>query len=130
MQRRAAILAWGGTGFAFLFSGFAIALAIANGPALRNVNLAGAFVQAVVPALAIALVGGLIASRRPQNPIGWILCLAALGSAGSVFGQEYATYSHFVRTLPAGVWLGWAGEWVSAAALARCSSVTCAGSGT
>jgi signal transduction histidine kinase len=111
-QRRAAILAWGGTGVAFLFSGFAIALAIANGPALRNVNLAGAFVQAVVPALAIGLVGGLIASRRPHNPIGWLLLFGAIGTALQGLAGQYVVHTLVVDkgSLPAVEWVAWIGS--------------------
>jgi signal transduction histidine kinase len=111
-QRRAAILAWGGAGVAFLFSGFAIALAIANGPALRNVNLAGAFVQAVVPALAIGLVGGLIGSRRPHNPIGWLLLFGAIGTALQGLAGQYVVHTLVVDkgSLPAVEWVAWIGS--------------------
>jgi signal transduction histidine kinase len=77
----------------------------------------GKAIVRVLADICVLPLAALMLARLPRNPIGWILCLAALGSAGSVFGQEYATYSHFVRTLPAGVWLGWAGEWVSAPGL-------------
>jgi signal transduction histidine kinase len=114
-QRRVAILAWGGTGVAFLFSGFAIALAIANGPAVRNVNLAGAFVQAVVPALAIGLVGGLIASRRPHNSIGWLLLFGAIGTAGQGLAGQYVVHALVIDkgSLPGVEWVAWIGSTLS-----------------
>ena len=59
----------------------------------------------------------LMLARLPRNPIAWILCVAAFGSAAAVFGLEYATYSHFVHGLPAGRWAGWVGEWISAPGL-------------
>ena len=111
-QRRAAILAWGGAGLAYLISGFAIALAIANGPALRNVNLAGAFVQGIVPALGIGLVGGLIASRRPRNPIGWLLLFGSIGTAIPGFAAQYAVHTLVVDkgSLPGVEWVAWVGS--------------------
>jgi signal transduction histidine kinase len=111
-QRRAAILAWGAAGLAYLISGFAIALAITNGAALRNVDLAGAFVQAVVPALAIAVVAGLIASRRPHNPIGWLLLFGATASALQGLASQYVVHTLVVDrgSLPAVGWVAWLGS--------------------
>ncbi|MGA7989251.1 MAG: sensor histidine kinase [Candidatus Dormiibacterota bacterium] len=111
-QRRVAILAWGGTSLALLISGFAIVLAFANGPAMGNVDLAGAFVQAVVPGIAIALVGGLIASRRPHNPIGWLLLLGAIGTASQGLASQYVVHTLVVDkgSLPGAEWVAWIGS--------------------
>ncbi len=111
-QRRAVLLAWGAAGLAYLVSGFAIALAITNGPALRNVDLAGAFAQAIVPALAIALVGGLIASRRPHNPIGWLLLFGATATAVQGLASQYVVQTLYVHrgSLPAVEWVAWLGS--------------------
>jgi two-component system, NarL family, sensor kinase len=59
----------------------------------------------------------LMLARLPRHPIGWLLCLASAGSAISLAGVEYATYSFHVRSLPAGEWAGWVGEWTSAPGL-------------
>jgi hypothetical protein len=65
--------------------------------------------------LAFATVGALIASRRSQNPIGWIFCISTLLWALGSFVQEYAVYALFTvpGSLPAGALLsvfgGWAG---------------------
>jgi len=114
-QRRADILAWGAAGFAYLISGSAIALAIMNGSALRNIDLAGAFVQAVVPTLAIGLVGGLIASRRPHNPIGWLLLFGAIGTAFQGLAGQYVVHTMVVDrgALPGVAWVAWLGSTLS-----------------
>jgi signal transduction histidine kinase len=114
-QRRAAILAWGAAGFAYLISGCAITLAIMNGSALRNIDLAGAFVQAVVPSLAIGLVGGLIASRRPHNPIGWLLLFGAIGTAFQGLAGQYVVHTMVVDkgSLPGVAWVAWLGSTLS-----------------
>jgi signal transduction histidine kinase len=43
--------------------------------------------------LAFALVGGVLALRRPDNPIGWIFLVAALLSGVQVLAQEYTVYA-------------------------------------
>jgi signal transduction histidine kinase len=63
--------------------------------------------------LAFATVGTLIASRRPQNPIGWIFCISTLLWALGVFMLEYAVYALITvpGSLPAGALMGVFGEW-------------------
>ena len=58
------------------------------------------------------VVGVLIASRRPENPIGWMFCLIGLASAWEFFAQEYAIYALVTQpgTLPTGVWIAWTQE--------------------
>src|SRR3712207_6827163 len=41
--------------------------------------------------------GGLVASRRPQNPLGWLWLGLSLGLAILSFGQGYAAYSLVVE---------------------------------
>jgi signal transduction histidine kinase len=48
-----------------------------------------AFVLGVTAAI-YAIVGGLVARRRPENPIGWLFCGVSLSLAVWLFGQAYA----------------------------------------
>jgi hypothetical protein len=57
--------------------------------------------------LVLGVVGTLIASRHPGNPIGWLLCGLALWGATAELGQAYG-YVAAERGLPGGV----AGEWL------------------
>jgi hypothetical protein len=57
--------------------------------------------------LVLAVVGTLIASRHPGNPIGWLLCGLALWGAVAELGQAYG-YVAAERGLGGGV----AGEWL------------------
>src|ERR1700730_16956875 len=43
--------------------------------------------------LTFATVGSLIASRRPQNPIGWLFCISTLLWAFGNVLQEYTIYA-------------------------------------
>ena len=69
--------------------------------------------------LAFPTVGALIASRRPQNPIGWIF--VGLGSlfAVAAFASEYASYALLTEpgSLPAGETMAWLGSWLFVAPL-------------
>jgi hypothetical protein len=76
-----------------------------------------AFLPVVLLAiLSFATVGALVASRRPKNPIGWILCVMGLATGAAFFAQGYADYALIARpgSLPGGeiaVWsLSWSGN--------------------
>jgi signal transduction histidine kinase len=65
--------------------------------------------------LTFATVGSLIASRRPQNPIGWLFCISTLlWALGNVL-QEYTIYALLTRpgSLPVGALLGVIGHWIT-----------------
>ena len=71
---------------------------------------------AVLAVLSFATVGALVASRRPENPIGWILSVVGVAMGFGFFAQGYADYALVVRpgTLAGGgiaVWsLTWSGN--------------------
>src|SRR5580658_6070671 len=62
------------------------------------------WVVALVFITAFATVGALLAWRRPENPIGWLLSAIGLAYAAGVFAIFLA---HFPRTLTLTNWLGW-----------------------
>src|SRR5258706_2699444 len=64
--------------------------------------------------LAFATVGSLIASRRPENPIGWLFCISTLLWALGNLLQEYTTYALITvpGSLPAGALMGIIGHWI------------------
>jgi hypothetical protein len=59
-------------------------------------------------------VGALIVSRRPENPIGWIMCVSSFLLAFSIFSGLYASYTLVIRpgSLPAGEVVAWFSTWV------------------
>jgi hypothetical protein len=109
MSRRAAFwLAWFTWVLYLVIAVVTLLLQMKNGPPALFTDIFNALVL-----LAFATVGTLIASQRPQNPIGWIFCTSTLLWALGNFLQEYAVYALFTAPglLPAGALLGVFGEW-------------------
>ncbi len=68
-----------------------------------------------VLSLAFATVGALIASRRPENPVGWIFGAGGLLIALSDFAEQYAVYALVTQpgALPGGLVMAWIRLWAS-----------------
>jgi hypothetical protein len=58
-------------------------------------------------------VGAMVASRRPENPVGWLLCLFGVAVGTSSFTSQYAIYDLLVQpnSLPAGEAMAWIAAW-------------------
>jgi hypothetical protein len=58
-------------------------------------------------------VGAIVASRRPENPVGWLLCLSGVAISTSTFASQYAIYALLARpdSLPAGEAMAWIASW-------------------
>ena len=60
-----------------------------------------------------SLVGFVVASRRPRNPIGWLFCTIGLANGLFFFADEYVVHALTVRpgALPGVAWLAWSQNW-------------------
>jgi hypothetical protein len=100
-SRTAGWLAWSVCGLTLIMIACAIVLAVLN---RSDVAAAMIFPLALT---ASTVVGGLVASRRPENPVGWFF----LGSAGcfalAELASEYALYG-----LPGAQVMAWILSWV------------------
>jgi signal transduction histidine kinase len=69
---------------------------------------------AIVFALVTGAVGAVIASRRPSNPIGWILCGLSAVSAVVSLANEYSRWAliHEGGRAPGGIYGAWLQEWL------------------
>jgi hypothetical protein len=64
--------------------------------------------------ISFSIIGAIIASRLPANPLGWLFCAAACISAVAHLSGEYAIYALLAQpdTLPAREALAWLTSWV------------------
>jgi hypothetical protein len=114
--RTAAWLAW----TAFLLCAtplaFSLVLLLLNGPSEGRGSTWGTeyntFIFPVV-VLAFALVGALVASRLPANPIGWICLAIGLTMMLSGAVEEYYLYALQTRagSRPGGIYIAWFVNW-------------------
>jgi len=65
-------------------------------------------------AIATSPVGAVVASRRPDHPVGWLFCAIGFIAAARHFGAEYATYAVPAGqgALPWGAIAAWLSSWV------------------
>jgi hypothetical protein len=77
------------------------------------------FAIAILFVATFQTVGALIASRRPENPIGWVFCGMGLTLVAAVFFGNYAEYSLVVEpgSLPRAETAAWVGNWIWLVAL-------------
>jgi hypothetical protein len=62
--------------------------------------------------IAWAVIGAVVASRRPSNPIGWLLLGLGLEEAARGLAGEYALHALVGPSHPAaGVWAAWFAHW-------------------
>jgi hypothetical protein len=112
MSRRTATwTSWALCASSIVLTGAGLALYARN----RAVPGTGPSFYAVDAAVAIGfpLIGAVIASRRPTNPIGWLFCATALLGV-TFFTDQYAAYTLVTDpgSLPGGRWMAWIGTWL------------------
>jgi hypothetical protein len=84
----------------------------------QNYPSLDAFLTGVAPpalfAISFPVVGAVIATHRPRNPLGWIFCAVGLSQALVVFTSEYGVYALRTApgTVPGGPLAIWAAQWV------------------
>ena len=118
-RRGVAWLAWSLGLLCVALAAASLILAILNGRTLGQIFIEEGIVAIAALTAAFSVVGALIASHRPENPIGWIFCSAALFQGLSNSGYEYATYALITEpgSLPLGAEASWLGQWIWAPGL-------------
>ena len=116
--RAAARLAWPLAGLSLLLCAASIVLYVATGavqpPSSWGTGGYSAVLTFFLPFLAFPLVGALIASRRPNNPIGWICLAVGIIWMIMLISTYYGLYGLVVRpgSVPFPAAIGSLGEWM------------------
>jgi hypothetical protein len=112
--RTRTILAWGlaATIMVGMLAVVVFSLALDQSPDLINIIPFGVFV------IGCGVVGGLVASRRPANPIGWILCLLGVFGVMAAFSTTHAEMTPLTPRGSEGHFLDWVGSFIWSLALA------------
>jgi hypothetical protein len=73
-------------------------------------ELAGVGLRGLVESATYATVGAIVASRHPDNPIGWLFCALGVVVAFEFFGTEYSADEQFIApaSLAGAGWMAWA----------------------
>lgn len=77
----------------------------------RGVTFSHQFFTPVLT-MTYGVVGALVASRHPRNPIGWIFCAIGFLSALNMLAVGYALYSELVMPIPGTGLARWLNRWV------------------
>src|SRR5215204_1853978 len=106
-------LAWALCALSLALTALSLLLFILN-LSYPNTHLYEPWLDNTLNALFYPSVGAIVASRRPQNPVGWLLCLYGLVISISYFCAEYAIYALLAQpgSLPAGEAMVWIVSWI------------------
>jgi hypothetical protein len=110
--RTASKLAWGLCVLSLALMALSLLLFILN-LSYPNTLLYEPWLDNTITAVFYPTVGVLVASRRPENPVGWLLCLYGLAISIRYSCAEYAIYVLLAEpnSLPAGEAMAWIVSW-------------------
>jgi hypothetical protein len=116
------VLAWSLCVLCVVLAVASLFLALLNGRTLGEIFLAldGPSIATLpTETVSFSVVGALIASHRPENPIGWIFLAEGFCYGLLSAGDEYAIYALLTNSgaLPLGAEASWLGQWIWAPGL-------------
>src|SRR5215208_4663130 len=106
-------LAWALCALSLALTALSLLLFILN-LSYPNTHLYEPWLDNTLTAVFDPSVGAIVASRRPENPVGWLLCLYGLVISIGYLCTEYAIYALLAQpgSLPAGEAMAWIVSWV------------------
>ena len=112
-SRVATGLAWSLCAISLVLTVLSVLLLVLN-YSHTGAQVYGYWPESIVIPIGFSIIGAIIASRLPANPLGWLFCAAASVSAVAHLSGEYAIYALMAQpdTLPAGKALAWLTSWV------------------
>jgi len=112
-SRVATRLAWSLCALSLVLTALSVLLLVLN-YSHPKAHTYGFWPENTVLPIGFSIIGAILASRLPANPLGWLFCAAATVAAVAHFSGEYAIYALLAQpgTLPAGEALAWLTTWV------------------
>jgi len=112
-RRTAAWLAWSLCALSLALTALSLVLLALNLAHLDG-HLYDYWLEDTVLAVSLSIIGAIIASRLPANPLGWLFCVAACFIAIVHLSGEWVLYALLVQpnSLPAVEVLAWIESWV------------------
>jgi hypothetical protein len=79
-----------------------------------DVHVYNYWLENTLSAVLFSTVGAIVASRRAENPVGWLFCLLGLAFGIGHSSSQYAIYAQLAQPglLPAGQALAWISSWI------------------
>jgi hypothetical protein len=111
-RRTTAWLAWSLCAVTLASTALAVLLLVRN-LSSPDPHVFGFWVQGIVIPVTCSTVGVIIASRRPDHPIGWLFCVVGLLAGVNHLCAEYAIYALLTQpgSLPYGRAAAWVASW-------------------
>src|SRR5215203_2141572 len=111
--RTASWLAWSLWGLSLALTVVALLLLALN-LSQPHTHIVDNWLDSTLNAVFFSTMGAIVASRRPENPVGWLLCLYGLAQSISHFSAQYAIYALLAQpdSLPAGIAMAWVSSWL------------------
>jgi hypothetical protein len=111
--RAAPLLAWSLGALSVALTVLSLLLLVLN-LSHPDVHVYDYWLENTLSAVLFSTVGAIVASRRAENPVGWLFCLLGLAFSIGHFSSQYAIYAELAQPdlLPAGQALAWISSWI------------------
>jgi hypothetical protein len=106
-------LAWSMWALSLALTALSLLLLILN-LSHPDVHVYDYWLENTLSAVLFSTVGAIVASRRAENPVGWLFCLLGLAFGIGHSSSQYAIYTQLTQPdlLPAGQALAWISSWI------------------
>ncbi len=123
--RVAGWIAWSVSGVSVACAALGVFFLVLNGVGVRTQEFDYSASGAVL-SVSFSTIGGLIASRRPENPIGWIFLAVGLSQGFDTFDTQYGRYALATNpgSLPGGPLMVWLASWTYVPGLGLAATLT------
>src|SRR5215218_11503167 len=111
--RAAPLLAWSLGALSVALTVLSLLLLVLN-LTHPDVHVYDYWLENTLSAVLFSTVGAIVASRRAENPVGWLFCLLGLAFSIGHFSSQYAIYAQLAQSdlLPAGEAMAWISSWI------------------